>query len=394
MVKKTVKDINVRGKRVLTRVDFNVPLNEDKSIGDDTRIRASLPTIRHLVDEGARVILVSHLGRPGGEVVEKLRMDPVASRLGELLGRAVNKQDDCIGPTVQDTVGRMQDGDVLLLENVRFYPGEQKNDRQFAHELASLAELYVNDAFGTAHRAHASTKGVTEFIPGVAGLLLEKELNVLGKLLSGPDKPFVAIIGGAKVADKINILESFLTRVDALLIGGGMANTFLKAKGLAIGKSLVENEKVEQALELMDNAKKSNVRLLLPTDLVVAPAFSPDAGQKIVPVEAIPEDCMALDIGPETIREFTEVIGEARTLFWNGPVGVFEMEPFARGTEALAAVIAKSQAVSVVGGGDSVAALKKLGVTEQITHVSTGGGASMEFLEGKGLPGVEALQDK
>ncbi len=371
-----------------------MPLNEDRSIADDTRIRASLPTIRYLTDRGAKTILVSHLGRPGGEQVEKLRMDPVAARLGELLGRVVDKLDDCIGPAVRDAVGRMRDGDILLLENVRFYPGEQKNDRQFARELASLADLYVNDAFGTAHRAHASTRGVTEFIPGVAGLLLEKELDVLGRLLSGSGRPFVALIGGAKIADKINILESFLGRVDTLLIGGGMANTFLKAKGLAVGKSLVENDKVGRARELLDKAAESNVRLLLPTDLVVAPAFSPDAEQKIVSVEAIPEDSMALDIGPETIGEFTKVIGEARTLFWNGPVGVFEMEPFARGTEALAAAIAKSEAVSVVGGGDSVAALKKLGVTEQITHVSTGGGASMEFLEGKGLPGVEALQDK
>jgi len=370
-----------------------VPLSEEGGVADDTRIRAALPTIKYLMDKNAKIILVSHLGRPDGEVVESLRMDPVADRLSELLGRVVRKLDDCIGPAVQDAVRQMQDGDALLLENVRFYPGEKKNDRQFAHELANLAEIFVNDAFGTAHRAHASTTGVTDFIPGVAGLLMEKELTVLGKLLSGPAKPFVAIIGGAKVADKITVLKSLLGKVDTLIIGGGMANTFLKAQGFFMGKSLVENEKIPEAEDLAAEAEKSGVQMLLPVDVVVAPAFSPDAEQRIVSVRAVPEDHMALDIGPATIQMFTVAIRGARTLFWNGPVGVFEMEPFARGTKALAQAIAQSDAVSVVGGVDSVAALKKMGLSEQITHVSIGGGASMEFLEGRGLPGVVALQD-
>jgi len=394
MAKKTVKDIDVNGKRVLVRVDFNVPLNDEGQITDDTRIRAALPTIKYLVERGARVILMSHLGRPKGEPGDKLRMDPVAERLEELLGRKVVKVDDCIGPAPRAAVEGMRGGDVLLLENLRFHPGEKKNDANFARQLAELGDIYVNDAFGTAHRAHASTQGVTEYLPGVAGFLLEKEITMLGKVVSNPDRPYTAIIGGAKVSDKIGVLDNLLDKVDTLIIGGGMANTFLKARGYNLGKSLLEPDKVDTAKELIGKAENKNIKLLLPVDLVVAPAAEPDAESRVVPVDGVPEEWMALDIGPQTVEAFGKAVKDSATIVWNGPMGVFEMEPFAGGTMALAKILAESGATTVVGGGDSAAAVKKAGVAGNITHVSTGGGASLEFLEGKTLPGVAALQDK
>ncbi|MCL6635578.1 MAG: phosphoglycerate kinase [Peptococcaceae bacterium] len=394
MAKKTVRDIDVAGKRVLVRVDFNVPLDKNGAVADDTRIRAALPTINYLAGQKAKVILVSHLGRPKGKVDEKYRMDPVAARLSQLLGRTVAKVDDCVGDAPLAAVEKMQPGDVILLENVRFHPEEEKNDEKFARRLADLADVFVNDAFGAAHRAHASTAGVAEFLPAVAGFLMERELAMLGGLLADPQRPFVAVIGGAKVSDKIAVISNLLNRVDALIIGGGMANTFLKAQGYDVGKSLLEADKVDLARGLMAEAKGKGVRLLLPVDVVVAPGASPDAEQKVVPVDGIPPEWMALDIGPESVKTFEEVLRTARTVVWNGPMGVFEMEAFARGTGAVARVLAEIDATTVIGGGDSVAAVKKAGVAGKITHISTGGGASLEFLEGKELPGVAALLDK
>lgn len=394
MAKKTVRDIDVSGKRVLVRVDFNVPFDKEGNVTDDTRIRAALPTIKYLAGEGARVILMSHLGRPKGKVDDRFRLDPVADRLEELLGAPVHKTDDCVGEEVQQAVDGMKDGDVLLLENVRFYPEEEKNDEKFARRLAALGDVFANDAFGTAHRAHASTAGVADFLPAVAGFLMEKELEMLGQVLESPGRPFLAVIGGAKVSDKIAVIDNLLQKVDALLIGGGMANTFLKARGLEVGQSLVEADKTELAGELMRKAKQRNVELLLPVDVVVAPAASPDAQARVVAVENIPADTMALDIGPETARLYGNRLKGAGTVVWNGPMGVFEMEPFAAGTMEVARALAESNAVSVIGGGDSAAAVHKAGVADRITHISTGGGASLEFLEGKVLPGVAALQDK
>lgn len=394
MAKKTVRDIDVSGKRVLVRVDFNVPLDKEGNVSDDTRINAALPTIKYLLENKARVILMSHLGRPKGKVDDRYRMDPVAERLEQLLGSPVRKVDDCVGEEVKAAVSEMNDGDVLLLENVRFYPEEEKNDEKFARQLASLGDIFVNDAFGTAHRAHASTEGVAEFLPAVAGFLMEKELDMLGRLLGSPSRPFIAVIGGAKVSDKIAVIDNLLEKVDVLLIGGGMANTFLKAKGYEVGQSLLEPDKVDLAAELMRKAKNRNVELLLPLDVVVAPAASPDAQASVVPVDKIPGDTMVLDIGPETSKVYGDRIKNAATVVWNGPMGVFEMEPFAAGTMAVAEALAESSALSVIGGGDSVSAVKKAGVGDKITHISTGGGASLEFLEGKVLPGVAVLQDK
>lgn len=394
MAKKTVEDIDVNGKRVLVRVDFNVPLNDKGQITDDTRIRAALPTIKYLVEKEARVILMSHLGRPKGEPDDKLRMDPVAQRLEELLGRPVTKVDDCVGEAPRAAVDGMRGGDVLLLENLRFHAGEKKNDENFARQLAELGDIYVNDAFGTAHRAHASTQGVTEYLPGVAGFLLEKEITMLGKVVTNPDRPYTAIIGGAKVSDKIGVLDNLIDRVDTLVIGGGMANTFLKAQGYNLGKSLLEPDKVDTAKELIGKAENKNIKLLLPVDLVVAPGAEPGADTRVVPVNEVPLEWMALDIGPGTVKAFGTAVKDSATVVWNGPMGVFEIELFARGTMELAAILAESNATTVVGGGDSAAAVKKAGVAERITHVSTGGGASLEFLEGKTLPGVAALQDK
>lgn len=395
MAKKTIRDINISGKRVLVRVDFNVPLDKEGNVTDDTRIAAALPSIKYLVGEKAKVILMSHLGRPKGKVDERYSMDPVAARLQQLLpGVSVRKVDDCVGEEVQQAVSAMTGGDVLLLENVRFYAEEEKNDENFARKLAGLGDLYVNDAFGTAHRAHASTAGVAEFLPAVAGFLMEKEIKMLGQVLESPARPFAAIIGGAKVSDKIAVINNLLDKVSALLIGGGMANTFLKAGGREVGKSLLEADKVDLARELLQKAGDKGVDLLLPVDVVVAPAASPDVESRVVPADGIPEDSMALDIGPQTVTNFSERIKEAATIVWNGPMGVFEMEPFAGGTMAIARAVADSAAVSVIGGGDSVSAVKKAGVADKVTHISTGGGASLEFLEGKVLPGVAALQDK
>lgn len=393
MAKLTLKDLDLRNKRVLVRVDFNVPLEAGR-VTDNTRIRAALPTIRYLIDNGARVILMSHLGRPKGKVKEELRLDPVARELENLLGRPVHKVNDCIGPEVEAAAAALKPGEVLLLENVRFYPEEEKNDPEFARKLAALADIYVNDAFGAAHRAHASTEGVAHYLPAAAGFLLQKEIETLGKALADPERPFVAIIGGAKVSDKISVIRNLLTKVDTLIIGGGMANTFLKAKGYAMGKSLVEEDQVSLAQELMDQATRQGVKMLLPRDLVVAQEFKADAPYQVVAVNAVPDGWMALDIGPETAREYTNALKDARTVVWNGPMGVFEMEPFAHGTEAVARAVAAVDGMTIVGGGDSVAAVEKVGVADKIGHISTGGGASLEFLEGKALPGVVALTEK
>lgn len=393
MRKKTIEDIVVEGKKVLVRVDFNVPLDEKGNITDDTRIRAALPTINYLIERGAIVILVSHLGRPKGKVQERLRMDPIAQRLAELLDKEVIKTDNCIGDEPKQAIEDMREGDVLLLENVRFYPGEEANDPEFSKQLAELADVYVNDAFGTAHRAHASTVGVTEFLPAVSGFLMKKELEYLGKALENPERPFVSILGGAKVSDKIGVIKNLLTKVDYLLIGGGMAFTFLKARGLEIGRSLLEEDKLSLAGELIKEAEDKGVKLLLPVDVVVAPELKPDTPYKMVKVEEIPPDWMGVDIGKETVKEFSNIIKQAKTVVWNGPMGVFEMKPFAAGTKGIASALAESGAVTIIGGGDSAAAVEQLGYAEKMTHISTGGGASLEFLEGRELPGVKALND-
>lgn len=392
-MKKTVRDIEVKGRRVFVRVDFNVPL-KDGVITDDTRIRKALPTIQYLRDQGAKVILASHLGRPKGQVNEKYSLAPVAARLAELLSQPVIQAKDCVGVQVQAAVAKMQPGEVMLLENVRFYPQEEKNDGAFARQLADLADVYVNDAFGAAHRAHASTAGIAAYLPAAAGFLMEKELAMLSKAVHHPERPFVAIIGGAKVSDKIAVIDNLLNQVNTLIIGGGMANTFLAAQGYQIGKSLVEPNKLDLAKDLVDKAKDKGVNLLLPVDVVVAQVMSAETEHKVVPAEQVPAEWMILDIGPETAGRFAAAVKEARTVLWNGPMGVSEMEPFAQGTYAMARALADSGATTIVGGGDSVAAINKTGLQDQISHISTGGGASLEFLEGKELPGVAVLQDK
>ena len=389
MNKKTIRDVQLKNKRVLVRVDFNVPLENGK-VTDDTRIVASLPTIKYLVEQGAKVILCSHLGRPKGKD-ENLSLRPVAARLQQLLGRSVTFVNDCIGESVQRVVNGMNAGDVVLLENVRFYPEEEKNDPEFAKKLAAFGDVYVNDAFGTAHRAHASTEGVTKYLPGYAGFLMEKELNYLGQALANPAKPFVAILGGAKVSDKIQVIENLLPKVDSLLIGGGMANTFLAAKGLNLGQSLVEADKLDVAKSLI---AKGGTKIVLPVDAVVADKFAADAQSKIVAVDQIPSDWRMLDVGPKTIDAFEKILGSAKTVVWNGPLGVFEMPAFAKGTVEIAKRLASSGATTIIGGGDSAAAVEQAGVADKMTHISTGGGASLEFLEGRVLPGVAALQDK
>lgn len=386
-----IQDMDVAGKRVFVRVDFNVPVDDKKEITDDTRIRAAIPTIQYLMDKGARIILASHFGRPKGEVKEKYRLNMVARRLSELLGKPVIMAKDCIGDETKALVKQLKPGEVILLENLRFHRGEEENDPEFAHQLAELADVYINDAFGAAHRAHASTAGMAAFLPSAAGFLMQKEVAALSKVLSYPERPLLAIIGGAKVSDKIKLLENFMGKVDALAVGGGMANTFIKASGLEVGTSLVENEQLEFARRLAEIAHQEGVRLLLPIDLVVADRMAVDAQTRIVAIKDVPADWMILDIGPETIKLFAEVCKESRTILWNGPMGVFEMEPFARGTEAIARVMADAEAVTIVGGGDSVAAVEKAKVAHQITHISTGGGASLEFLEGRELPGVAVL---
>ena len=393
MDKKTVRDLDVAGKKVLVRVDFNVPLNDKGEITDDTRITASLPTIQYLLEQKAAVILMAHLGRPKGQVKPELSLAPVAKHLGKLLGKKILFAPDCVGEAAKAAAGKLKAGHILLLENLRFHKEEEKNDMEFAEQLASLADLYVNDGFGVSHRAHASVEGVTHFLPATAGFLLEKEIQYVGQAVTNPLHPFVAIIGGAKVSDKIGVISNLLDKVDTLLIGGGMANTFLAAQGHKMGKSLVEEDKLELAKELLAKAKKNKVKLLLPTDLVMAAAFAPDAAHVTEGVKHLNQEYMALDIGSETSKAYAEALAEAKMIVWNGPMGVFEMDAFCKGTEAVAKAVAKSRAVSIVGGGDSVAAIEKLGLAKRITHISTGGGASLEYLEGKVLPGVAALDD-
>ncbi|HQA60970.1 MAG: phosphoglycerate kinase [Tepidanaerobacteraceae bacterium] len=394
MNKKTLQDFNLENKRVLVREDLNVPLDENQNITDDTRIRAALPTINYLIEKGAKVIIVSHLGRPKGKVNPKYSLAPVAKRLSELLGRDVAFAKDCIGEAAQEAVDKMKAADVLLLENVRFHEGEEKNDPDFAKQLARLADIFINDAFGTSHRAHASTVGVADFLPAGAGFLLQKEIEVMGKALENPERPFVAILGGAKVGDKIGVIKNLLNKVDTLLIGGGMAYTFLKSKGYEIGQSLLEEDKIDLAASLLKEAEEKNVKLLLPEDVVVTSELKEGLPHETVPVSEIPEDKMGVDIGEETRKKFAEAIKEAKTVVWNGPMGVFEIREYAQGTLAVADAMAKSEAVTIIGGGDSAAAVEQLGFAEAMTHISTGGGASLEFLEGKELPGIAALDDR
>lgn len=393
MDKKTVRDLDVAGKKVLVRVDFNVPLNDKGEITDDTRITASLPTIQYLLEQKAAVILMAHLGRPKGQVKPELSLAPVAKHLGKLLGKKILFAPDCVGEAAQAAASKLKPGHILLLENLRFHKEEEKNDMEFAEKLASLADLYVNDGFGVSHRAHASVEGVTHFLPAAAGFLLEKEIQYVGQAVTNPLHPFVAIIGGAKVSDKIGVISNLLDKVDTLLIGGGMANTFLAAQGYKMGKSLVEEDKLDLAKELWAKAKKNKVNMLLPTDLVMAAAFAPDAEHVTEKVKNLNQAYMALDIGAETSKAYAEALADAKMIVWNGPMGVFEMDAFCKGTEAVAKAVAKSRATSIVGGGDSVAAIEKLGLAKRITHISTGGGASLEYLEGKVLPGVAALDD-
>lgn len=393
-MKKTIEDIDVKGKKVLVRVDFNVPLNEAGEITDETRIQAALPTINYLLNEGAKVILMSHLGRPKGEVKSEFSLAPVAKRLGEILNTKVIFAKDCVGSEAQAAVDSMEDGQVVLLENLRFHKEETANDPEFAKQLASLGDVFVNDAFGTAHRAHASTAGVADYLPAVAGYLIGKELSIMGKALEDPQRPFIAILGGAKVSDKIGVIENLLSKVDCLIIGGGMANTFVKAQGNEMGKSLVDDERLDLARDLMEQAKKKGIKIMLPVDFVVAKEFDANADTQIVAAENIPADAMALDIGPSSRIIFGNEIKSSKTVIWNGPMGVAEMPAFANGTRAIAEALAESSAITIIGGGDSAAAVKKLGFADKMTHISTGGGASLEFLEGKELPGVAVLNDK
>lgn len=411
MNKKTVKDIDVRGKRVLVRVDFNVPLDANRNITDDRRIVAALPTINYLIDNGARVILVSHLGRPETdesgkatpESVKEFNMDPVAKRLQELLGKPVTKLDDCVGDEVKNAVMAIKNGDVVLLENVRFYKKETKNDPGFAEQLASLAEIYVNDAFGTAHRAHASTEGVARFLPAVAGFLMQKELDYLGMAIGNPERPFVAVLGGVKVSDKIPVIDNLLNKVDKLIIGGAMTYTFLKAQGYSVGNSMVDKDGIELAKAAVQKAKDRGIELLLPVDTVEAElaadfdirsGIPADVKIATAPTTAMLDGYRGLDIGPESVKQFSEVIKSAKTVVWNGPMGVFEDPRFAKGTLGIAEAMAQCPGTTIVGGGDSAAAIEQMGYADKVSHVSTGGGASLEFLEGKELPGVVCLQDK
>ncbi|MFJ8236720.1 phosphoglycerate kinase [Ureibacillus sp. NPDC094379] len=392
-LKKTMNDVDVKGKRVFVRVDFNVPMEEGK-ITDETRIRAAIPTIQQLVESGAKVILASHLGRPKGEVNEDMRLTAVGKRLAEIMNKPVTKLDESIGETVEQAVAKMEDGNIVLLENVRFHKGEEKNDEELAKSFAKLADLYVNDAFGAAHRAHASTEGIAKHIPAVSGLLMMKELDVLGKALSNPERPFTAIIGGAKVKDKIGVIENLLDKVDNLIIGGGLSFTFSKAQGYSIGKSLLEEDKIELANSFIQKAEEKGVKLYLPIDAVVANEFSKDAETKVVDIDSIPEDWMGLDIGPKTAELYADVIGNSKLIIWNGPMGVFEMDKFANGTKTVAEAMAKTDGYTIIGGGDSAAAVEKFEVADQMNHISTGGGASLELMEGKELPGIVALNDK
>lgn len=392
--KKSVRDVDVKGKRVFCRVDFNTPM-EDGRIADDTRIRESIPTIKYLLKQGARLILASHFGRPKGKVVEELRLNAATQRLSELLdGHEVKKVDEVFSEKVKQAAEDLKEGEILLLENVRFVPGEEKNDEELSQQFASLADLFVNDAFGTAHRAHASTSGVGRYIEGFAGLLMEKEIEFMGKALTKPERPFTAIMGGAKVKDKIGVIENLLDKVDHLIVGGGLSNTFIKAAGHSVGSSLLEEEKVDLARSLMEKAAAKGVEFLIPVDVVVADSFSNDAEQKVVSIVAIPEGWQALDIGPKTIDLYGKTIRESKTVVWNGPMGVFEMDAFAKGTNEIASFLSEVDGVTIIGGGDSVAAVEKAGLSSKVSHISTGGGASLEFLEGKILPGIDVLADK
>jgi len=395
MDKLTIRDIEVSGKRVLVRVDFNVPLDEETgAITDDSRIRATLPTINYLIDRGARVILCSHLGRPKGRVVEKLRLAIVAQRLSQILGQTVGVATDSIGPEVEKAVAKLKPGDVLLLENIRFHPEEEANDASFAQALARLADIYVNDAFGASHRAHASIVGVANYLPAVAGLLVEKESKVLEGILANPGHPFAELAGGAKVSDKISVLENTMDKVDSLLIGGSMAATFLKAKGYEVGLSLVENDKLELAAKLMREEAKQGVHLMLPVDVVVADKLSAEAEVKTVSIEDVPPDWRIVDIGPQTISNFSEELRRCKTIFWNGPMGIYEIPQFARGTQAMARLLAELKATTIIGGGSTAEVVTEMKLADKMTFVSTGGGASLRFLGGEKLPGVEALLNK
>jgi len=398
MAKQTIEDIkDLKGKKVLVRVDFNVPQDNKQNITDDTRIRAAIPTIKYLSEKGARVILVSHLGRPKAGPDDKLRLAPVAQALSQLLGKPIGYVKDCIGPEVENAVSKINNGDILLLENVRFYPQEESNDPEFAKKLASLADVYVNDAFGTAHRAHASTEGVTRYLKGYAGFLMEKEIKFLGQLIENPGRPFVAILGGAKISGKIDVIENLLSKVDTMIVGGGMAYTFFKARGVEVGKSLVEADKVNMAKDILKKAIDRGIPFMLPIDHVVADKFDANADSQIVTRAGIPSDWQGMDIGPDTVTKFGHAIKKAKTIFWNGPMGVFEFEKFSMGTIAIAKLVAEATqkgAISVIGGGDSVAAIEQAGLAGKMTHISTGGGASLEFVEGKVLPGIACLQDK
>ena len=394
--KKSLKDLDFAGKKVLVRCDFNVPMDENGEITDDIRITSSLPTINYLIEKGAKVILMSHLGRPKGEPNKKYTLKAVAIRLTELLKKEVifAQDDNVVSDAIKKQVEAMKDGDVALLENTRFRKEEEKNEENFSKELASLAEIYVNDAFGTSHRAHASNVGVSTHLPSAVGYLVEKEISIMGKALEAPERPFVAILGGAKVSDKIGVIENLINKIDTIIVGGGMAYTFLKAQGYEIGKSLLEEDKIELAKTLLEKAKEKNVQLILPVDTIVTKEFKNDAEHKTVNIDQIPEDMMGLDIGEESIKLFSGEIVKAKTIIWNGPMGVFEMENFAKGTNAIAKAMSQADGITIVGGGDSASAVEKAGYGEKMTHISTGGGASLELLEGKILPGIEAISNK
>ena len=394
MDKKTVKDIDVKGKKVLLRCDFNVPQDEDGNITDNRRIVAALDTIKYLIDNNAKIILCSHLGRPKGEYKKEFSLKPVAKELEKLLNRKVELSEDVVGECSKTLINNMKDGDIVLLENVRFEKGEEKNDPEFAKELASLADIYVNDAFGTTHRAHASTAGVAKYLPAVAGFLVEKEINFMSNALKNPERPFVAILGGAKVSDKIGVIDSLLDKVDTLIIGGGMAYTFFKAQGYNIGNSMCEADKLDLAISLMEKAKSKNVKLMLPVDTVIGKEFKRDTESKVVKSTEIPNDWEGFDIGPKSIEIFGDEIKKAKTVIWNGPVGLFEFDKFAVGTNSIAKILSEVDAITIIGGGDSAAAIEKAGLTDKMTHVSTGGGASLQLLEGKVLPGIECLENK
>ncbi|HLR34323.1 MAG TPA: phosphoglycerate kinase [Tissierellales bacterium] len=396
MDKKSIEDLNLNGKKVLVRCDFNVPMDEDRNITDDRRIRSSLPTIEHILKNNGKAILMSHLGRPKGEAKPEFSLEPIAKRLSELLGKEIvfAQDNNVISEKVESIVNAMEDGEVVLLENTRFRKEEKENDEEFAKKLASLGELYINDAFGTSHRSHASNVGVSKFLPSAVGFLVQKEIEVMGKALDNPDRPFLAILGGAKVSDKIGVIENLINKVDSIIIGGGMSYTFLKAKGLEVGESILEADKVNLARELMKKAEEKGVELLLPLDIVVAKEFKNDTKFKTVKSDEIPVDMMGMDIGEETIKLFSDAIRKSKTIVWNGPVGVFEMANFKEGTDAIAKAMAETDGITIVGGGDSASAVEKAGFQDKMTHISTGGGASLEFLEGKALPGIAAISNK